>query len=125
MLQPKYTMNGFEVLEVNVAGTSLQYRVLRTLLTSNLPTLHCGLEQRISQAFHAAVQSSEQDCDGRFRHRKDSCGTLIDLALGWSKVPILKMSKDLTRKATSYAFFGEHLCLHPIALTSHHQHQHD
>ncbi|KAL8924459.1 MAG: hypothetical protein Q9208_004067 [Pyrenodesmia sp. 3 TL-2023] len=27
-------MNGFEVLEVNVAGTSLQYRVLRTLLTS-------------------------------------------------------------------------------------------
>ncbi|KAI4252475.1 MAG: hypothetical protein L6R42_007949, partial [Xanthoria sp. 1 TBL-2021] len=34
MLQPKYTMNGFEVLEVNVAGTSLQYRVLRTLLTT-------------------------------------------------------------------------------------------
>ena len=58
-------MNGFNVLEDNVTGTSLQYRVLRTLLTASLPTLHIGLQQTISSAFDAEVYSSNHTSDGK------------------------------------------------------------
>jgi hypothetical protein len=67
MLQPKYTMNGFEVLEDSITGTSLQYRVLRTLLTSKLPTLHLPLQQKISKVFDAEVYCSEQSSNGKHR----------------------------------------------------------
>lgn len=64
MLQPKYTMGGFEVLSDSIAGTSLQYRVLRTLLTANLPILHLGLQQKISGTFDAEFLSSKKTPDG-------------------------------------------------------------
>ena len=59
-------MNGFEVLEDSVTGTSLQYRVLRTMLTANLPKLHLELQQTISRAFDADVFASPTTTDGNF-----------------------------------------------------------
>lgn len=66
LLQPKHTMNGFHVLEDSVTGTSLQYRVLRTLLVANLPNLSNGLQQKISRAFDTQVCSSMKTIDGGF-----------------------------------------------------------
>ena len=69
MLQPKYTMDGFEVLADSITGTSLQYRVLRTLLTANLPILHLGLQQKISRTFDTVFSSSEKTPDGKDHFR--------------------------------------------------------
>ena len=63
MLQPKYTMDGLEVLEDSITGMSIQYRVLRTLLTANLPTLQYGLQQKISKSFEDEVSSSSPSPD--------------------------------------------------------------
>ena len=65
MLQPKYTMDGLEVLEDSVTGMSIQYRVLRTLLTASLPTLQYGLQQKISKSFEDEVCSSPLSPDGK------------------------------------------------------------
>lgn len=64
LLQPKHTMNGFHVFEDSVTGTSLQYRVLRTLLTANLPNLSNGLQQKIGRACDTQVCSGMKTIDG-------------------------------------------------------------
>lgn len=61
-------MDGFNVLEDSITGTSLQYRVLRVLLTGNLPDLHYGLQQSIARAFDAEIRSSEEKSDGEPHH---------------------------------------------------------
>ena len=68
-------MNGFEVLENSVAGTSLQHRVLRTLLTANLPRLHTGLYQKISKSFDGEIRSSAliPDCERLPSIRQQAC----------------------------------------------------
>ena len=55
LLQPKYTMHGFEWQdERGVEGTGF-VRALRSLLTANLPSILYGLETRLSEALNIEV----------------------------------------------------------------------
>lgn len=60
-------MIGFQVLEDSITSTSLQERVLRTILTSKLPNLHRGLQQRISKVLVEEVVSGDRTPDGKPR----------------------------------------------------------
>ncbi|KAK0516452.1 hypothetical protein JMJ35_001055 [Cladonia borealis] len=99
MLRPKYTMDGFEVLEESVTGTSLQHRVLRTLLTANLLTLHAGLQRKISESFDGEIYSSSLTPNS-----------------DWTTLRTFPMAKNVVRTATSFAFFGEQLSNDPVFL---------
>lgn len=49
MFQPRYTMNGYELKEEPKANSSGHSRVLRILLTLNLPLLHGAIQERVAE----------------------------------------------------------------------------
>ena len=60
MLQPKYTMDGWDV-NLNMGDTArLQQRVLRTLLTSNLSAIAAPVRER----FVKSLEEELGKCDG-------------------------------------------------------------
>ncbi|KAI0965159.1 cytochrome P450 [Xylaria arbuscula] len=89
MLQPKYTMQGFEWKEQRgVEGTGF-VRALRSRLTSHLPHLCSGLEMCIQDSLNRELERSA--CDGL------------------SHVKIFPATKRLVARANCLVFFGEEL----------------
>lgn len=90
MLQPKYTMRGFEWREQRgLEGTGF-VRALRSLLTAHLPVLLPHLKIIIEQNLRLEIE----------KHRR---------ADGTSHVRVPGMVKSLIAKVNSFVFFGEEL----------------
>ncbi|KAI0449783.1 cytochrome P450 [Xylaria acuta] len=89
MLQPKYTMSGFEWQEQRgVEGTGF-VRALRSLLTSHLPYHRVNLENVISQTLHEELSKVGED--------------------GYTRAKLFPMIKRIVTKVNCLIFFGEDL----------------
>ena len=102
-------MNGFQAHDEAIARTSLQYRVLRTLLTAHLPVLHDALKEKVLTAFEAEISTYEVKADGGW-----FCVSFFVnhsyLNIGRISLHTFSVAKDMLRTATSFVFFGEELC---------------
>ncbi|KAI1087868.1 cytochrome P450 [Rostrohypoxylon terebratum] len=89
MLQPKYTMHGFEWQEKRgVEGTGF-VRALRSLLTSHLPYFRSDLDRIIRGLLHDEFSQLQED--------------------GYAHVKLYPMMKSIIVKANCFVFFGEDL----------------
>ena len=86
-------MFGFNVQKDVSATQSIAHRVLRTLLTANLPKLQPILQNRIEEAFAKGLASSS------FLGDTD-----------WKLMPTFAMARTIVVKVNSLAFVGEKLC---------------
>ena len=93
IFKPKYTMFGFNVQKDVSTTQSIAHRVLRTLLTANLPKLQPILLNRIGEAFAKDLASSS------FLGDTD-----------WKLMPTFAMARTIVVKVNSLAFVGEKLC---------------
>lgn len=114
MLQPKYTMNGFEVHDQMTANGSTHFRVLRVLLRSNLQSLQPVLQKAIAEAFTKEIQSRRQDENG-YNILQMLQGP-ANLVSGWISIPTFSMAKSVVTSANSLVFFGEQLCTASVVL---------
>ena len=64
MMQFKYTMDGLIVHDVRNANGSIHFRVLGSLLRSNLSNLHPGIHQTIVDTFAAEFMSGGKTLNG-------------------------------------------------------------
>ncbi|KAI0118646.1 cytochrome P450 [Nemania sp. FL0031] len=86
MLQPKYTMSGFEWQQQRgIEGTGF-VRALRSLLTSHLPYFRADLENAIRQTLREELSKPEKD--------------------GYSRVNLFPMIKRIVTKVNCLIFFG-------------------
>ncbi|KAI1447079.1 cytochrome P450 [Annulohypoxylon stygium] len=89
MLQPKYTMHGFEWQEQRgVEGTGF-VRALRSLLTSHLPYFRSDLDRIIRGLLHDELSQPQDD--------------------GYARAKLYPMTKSIVAKINCFVFFGEEL----------------
>ena len=93
IFKPKFTMFGFNVQKDVSATQGIAHRVLRTLLTANIPNLQPALRNRIEEAFAQDFASS----------------SFLD-ATNWKMIPTFAMARRIVVKVNSLAFVGEELC---------------
>lgn len=64
LFKPKYTMYEFDVHDEMAANGSMHFRVLRTLLTSNLPRMLPELHSMMQREFGKEVLQGYTKTDG-------------------------------------------------------------
>ncbi|KAJ8124792.1 hypothetical protein O1611_g8849 [Lasiodiplodia mahajangana] len=90
ILQPRYTMHGFEWQDQRgVEGTGF-VRALRSLLTAHLPALQSDFERILQAAFNTELGNPGDD--------------------GFSRVRIFPTIKRTVTNVNCFVFFGEEMC---------------
>lgn len=64
MMQFKYTMDGLIVHDIRNANGNIHFRVVGSLLRSNLRTLHPGIHETVMDTFAKEFMSGGKAADG-------------------------------------------------------------
>ncbi|CRG87276.1 Ent-kaurene oxidase [Talaromyces islandicus] len=98
LFKPKYTMYEFDVHDEMAANGSMHFRVLRTLLTANLPRMLPELHSMMQREFASEVLQGYTKVDE------------------WSRIPTFDVAKRLVARINSYLFVGKDLTENPVYL---------
>ena len=113
MLQPKFTMHGFEWREKrNIEGTGF-VRALRSLLTSHLPRMLPEIEQSITSGLSHEIAKS-QWVNGEFKPK--AMGSPLTHREGEFNVRVFPFVKELIVRVNCMMFFGSDICQSSLSL---------
>jgi hypothetical protein len=124
LLQPKFTMHGFEWQDQRgVEGTGF-VRALRSLLTSHLQDFQPDLERLVKDTLEIEFRDIQSDGRRQFNYLFVISFFLFyklliydDVVWAWligfSHVKLFPAMKRLVTKVNCFVFFGEELCKKP------------
>lgn len=108
MLQPKYTMTGFNWLdERGIEGIGF-VKAVRTLLTNNIPSIIPDIQRAISDKF-SALLADHKSVNGR--HIPLVWSPKSKNIAGVRHSPVYPMIVKLTVEINALAFFGKDVCM--------------
>lgn len=111
MMQFKYTMDGLIVHDVRNANGNIHFRVVGSLLRSNLRTLHPGIHKTVVDTFAEELISGRQAGDGTYTSCDERCRASADSSTGWISIRTFPVVKNLIRTTNSLVFFGQDLSM--------------
>lgn len=112
MLQPKYTMHGFEWKDQRgVEGTGF-VRALRCLMTSQLPNLLPSLRCTLENEMTTELKQSRV-VRGDFRPSMGNTSRTNPINPGATQLKVFPSIKRVVAKTNSLFFFGDELCGSP------------
>ena len=71
MMQFKYTMGGLIVHDVRKENGNIHFRVVGSILRSNLAKLHPGIHRTVVNTFSAEVRSGQKFANGKCPSQMD------------------------------------------------------
>ena len=113
-------MFGFDIQEDESATRNVAHRVLRTLLTTNLPNLQPALQMKIKEAFDLEISNATTTGKPRSRSLRECFNHGSADQLDWRAIQSFEMARRTVVKLNSFTFVGEKLCIASKPLRNNH-----